>query len=186
MNEKDNMTSVCHVSRYSIMAFVLGLIVGGACLYAYGRDDYQRGFSDAKNIALNSIFGEMIPSEAEDIRVLSGVVVGVKEGSVTLKADQINPFEDPKLRERVVKIAPDTKITKKDFGDMEAYMAEEEAFMKELEKNSGTTAEPPIPPEINIVSGAFSDIKVDNVIVVIAVDNIATAKSFTASEIQIQ
>lgn len=170
-----------HTNHY-IAVFVLGAIIGGGALFTYG---YQKGFTGAKNRVLNHPTGDVF-RPVEDVRILSGVVIAVDGSSLTIKAHQFSPFEDPDLANRTVTIASDTKITRRAPGDMQAFQAAMEAFMKKMQSNPKTAGTPPTPPEPVITPIELSAIVAGDTVTVTTLENVATMKSFPASEIEVQ
>ncbi len=179
-----------HLAQYVGM-LVIGLIIGAGASFAFlkaspvatGNDSYQAGFDAAKKLVLDSSMGGMFQTP-DDVRVLQGTVTAISGNQLTLHTQSINPFDDPALADRTVLINASTTVVKLAQKDPKTFQAEMSAFMKATQSGTPQTAPPPQP--FTHVPATIADIAVGNVVTISAADNVKTAKSFTASQIQIQ
>ncbi len=178
-----------HLAQYVGM-LVIGLIIGAGASFAFlksspttGNDSYQAGFDAAKQLVLDSSLGGMFKTP-DDIRSLSGTVTAISGNQLTLHTQSTNPFDDPALADRTVLINASTTVVKLAQKDPKTFQTEMNAFMKATQSGTSQPATPPEP--FTRVPATVADIAVGNVVTVSAADNVKTAKSFTASQIQIQ
>lgn len=181
-----------HTKEYIGMLFV-GLIVGVGGAFAYynqtpqanGNNSYKAGFEAAKKLVEDSPLGAMFKTP-DDVRALSGIVTGISGKTITLHTQSQNPFEEASLRNRMVTVTADTKITKLTQKDPKAFQVEMDAFMKKMQAGRASL-EATIPPEPFIrASAVLADVATGDTLNVVASENIKTKGEFTATEIQIQ
>lgn len=160
------------------LVFIAGGFVGAVAGYAYtAQTRYQAGFMAAKNLVEKSNLEQFITSS--DIRTLSGTVTAVQGESVMLRTVSNDPFQDPALTDRTVRIVPATQIALLVRKDPQAFQSEVLAYMNR--KTASSTPPNPLTP----TPATFSTIKIGDYLTVTAAENIKTAHTFTATEIQI-
>lgn len=192
MDQQQPLVCPSHTTQY-IGAVIIGIIIGAGASFVYfkqapvttGENTYQAGYDAAKKRALESQLGGMFRTP-DDIRTLSGSVTDVSGNRVTIHTTSINPFEDPMLDDRTITVTADTKIFKLTQKDPKTFQAEMDAFMKKMQsaKIGSSPATPPSPS--TKTTADIASITVGATLTVTAVENIKTAKEFSASEIQIQ
>lgn len=178
-----------HHSGQYIGLLVIGILLGAGASFAYfkwaGNASYQAGFDAAKKLVEHSSLGGMLQTPS-DVRVLSGVVSAVSGNQFTLHTQLTDPFADPALVDRTVLISPSTTIVKLVQKDPKVFQSEMDAFIKANQAKSGSTQTGTPPSPFSRIPATSADIAVNAVVTVVAAENINTAGSFTASQIQIQ
>ncbi len=133
---------------------------------------YQAGFESAKTLVASSSIGAMFNTPA-DVRSLSGTVTAINGGTLTLHVGMEDPFGDPALADRIVTVDASTTIVRLSIRPGSPALA------------TGKDAIP-APPLFTQTAVSLSNIGIGDPLTVTATENIATAKDFTATGIQIQ
>lgn len=158
---------------FGSLIFVVGIIAGAVASYS---SSYQSGFNAAKTVVENSNFGSMYMMP-NDFRTIAGTVTDIGENQLTMHFTSLDPFADPSLDNRIVRIDSSTVITSPISPTVPAAMGNIDS--------SSTSTVAAMPPESPSVV-AFSNIKVGDAISVTANENIRSVSKFLAKEIQIQ
>ena len=171
--------------------FIVGLFLGVVVSFVYlkpappnGGNTYQDGFNAARKLAEDSDVGGVFRTP-DDVRTIFGVVTAIAGNRITIQTQSRNPFDDPALLDRVVMVTPATKITKTSPGDIGAFQAEMEAFIKKTQEGKGAGLTPPRPPQPIKTTVEVSSIAEGAALTVTAAENIKTMKEFSASEINL-
>lgn len=141
--------------------------------------NYQKGFDAAEKRVQDSGFGGAfrVPSE---VQTLSGTVIAIQGDKLSVRTLAVDPFADPALNDRTIVITSDTKL-------IQIVPKDPKVFQNELtvSAKSGVTGKPAPVPFTEVVI-TVADIRVGDSFTVTASENIKTAATFTAQEIQIQ
>ena len=164
------------VSSTAVIALLAGIILGVfvdpylPASISNAKKGYQAGFEAAKMLVASSSVGAMFNTPA-DVRSLSGTVTAIHGDTLTLHVGVTDPFGDPALADRMVTIDASTTIVR-----------------LTIRPGSPATSKDaiPTPPLFTQTAVNLSGISIDDPLTVTAAENIATAKAFTATGIQIQ
>lgn len=162
------------------IALVVVVVVG----FAAWQFGYQSGWNKAKERVAKAGF---LPPSGE-MRAVSGTLQAVSGSTLTVTTNTIDPFASDELKTRQVTVDQKTKIEKLTQKDPAAFEKESAAFTESLKKQGGAAAggKPLSPPEPFIRETIkLSDIKTGDHITVLAGENIATAKQFTALTVSV-
>jgi len=144
-------------------------VIGAAASYL----SYRIGFNNAKDIVQKSSFGSAFRI-VEDVRALSGSVIAINGDRLTLRTPSVNPFDLEAITERTVLINSDTQI-----------------FTLSGQASKGvppaTTPDATVSPTggFTRVTVEASSIAVNDMVTVIASENVKDRKEFTATSIQL-
>lgn len=190
MDQQAPFMCASHTKEY-IGAILVGALIGACASYLYLRqapsgteNTYQAGFDAARKLVEESSVGPMLQA-ASDLRTVSGTVTLVSGNRITIHTQSMDPFLDPSLLDRTIIVSGDTKIISLSQKDQKVVQAEMEEFMKRVQSGVSMTQTVVAPEPFTRVNVSISDIKVGDMIIVTASENIKTMKEFTASEIQI-
>jgi hypothetical protein len=158
-------------------ALLVGIVIGVLvdpylpASISNAKKGYQSGFDAAKMLVASSSVGAMFNTPT-DVRMLSGVVTAIDGNIITLRVGMTDPFGDQSLATRVVTVDASTTIVKLD-----------------VQTGSQTvTGKNPVgfPIPFTQTTTNLSGVNVGSPITVTAAKNVAAAREFTATEIQIQ
>ncbi|MFZ2621383.1 MAG: hypothetical protein WAX37_02680 [Minisyncoccia bacterium] len=160
--------------NFVIVSVILGLVVGVAVgmVVSSGSPQLGVGLSATQIEKLKKMFPIMT-----ELRNISGTVKEISGNVVTVKiAEPSNPF-DQYPTERQVVIDSETSVTKSVQSDQKEFQKQWDAYIK---SNSKTSTPPSPIKEVNI---NLSDIKVGDVISVLADHNIKNEIKFTGKKV---
>lgn len=152
------------------------------------KKEYQAGFTAARTLAENSNFGGMFRKTPDDVRWLVGTVTSIGGGKLTLHTPPGNPFDDQTLVDRTIILDASTKVSfnvKKDPSIYQAGVVTATGTPQQTASVASTTPMKEFPVGFTLTPANVSDIKIGDIIDVIASENVKTQKEFTATEVQI-
>ena len=131
-----------------------------------------------------------IPENIE-IKSLAGEVKEIKDNSLVLKIQPLEPLANESLDERIIKFNDQTKIYTMKQKDIKTYQAEMDEFNKKMQEKmksnstvtSSTTNMVTPPPLFEKEAISFDKIKIGSRISIISDKNIKNEKEITALEI---
>lgn len=130
------------------------------------------------------------PVDSENIRTLVGTVTSINGTSISLHITSNDSFEGSALADRIITANASTTIVKFAQKNLEAFRDEMAKFGRTTKPNASSSLENTpsvIPPSFfNLANADFASIKVGDMLVVTAFENIKLIKEFTASEIKFQ
>lgn len=134
------------------------------------NQSYEDGFNAARKLVEESSLGKMIQSE-DDIRFVSGVITAIEGTRVTIHDESVqNPFEKNIPSDRVVVIDQDTQISRYTMGD------DTGKTISEMPKKFKT---------VQTKVATATELRIGDLLMVTAAENIKTSIEFKATEIQI-
>ena len=173
-----------------IGVFLLGYSLGSKQVKQQSDVSFAAGVESAK---MKLQQAGILPPAAV-IKDLDGTVTAV--GSDSFEMDTAvaaaNPLEEAPPAHRVVQIDPNTKLFKvtaktaeQQAQDMKDFTAARDQFEKDA--RAGKTTKPPTPPDMTVSAPIkLSDLKKGDRVTVAAAADIASAGSFTATEVHVQ
>ena len=167
-----------------ITAAIIAVVAVGAVAWWAG---YQSGWNKAKLAVQNA--GILPPSASEtQVTNFSGKVLSVNGQKLDLKIVSVDPFAPKDLEVRTVVADQSTVIERLSMKDQAAFQKELDAFNKQVQAKGGAANVSPgeYPNPFITETIQMSDIKTDDIVTVMSNENIANAKSFTASKISVQ
>lgn len=183
---------MANVNPAKILPFALTLVAGLVAGYGSGRlsigspvnpqGSYQEGYDAAKKKLAES---GLIPPALTELRSLTGTIKSVGSGSLVIEAPlrSPNPLEELNApAERTVTLGTDVKIVKSERKDPVVFEKELQEFQKKNGQTPGASA-PPSPFLEKTLS--LQDLKVGDVVTVVAGENILMAASFTAGTVSL-
>lgn len=162
-------------------SIIIGLVIGLALGYIWGMTGTASSYS-SKIAAVNKLFP--VPTQT---MAVSGRVKEVSASSIVLEGVSVssNPFAGDFPTTRTATITSETKIVKSEQKDPTTMQAEFAAFQKAMQNNKAGAplATPPNPFSQKVIQ--LSDIKVGDIVTVTAANDILSASSFTATQVQL-
>lgn len=192
MEPQQPLICPAHTTQY-IGAAIVGILLGAGASFIYlkqapvsvGGGSYQAGFDAAKKLAEEGPLGMMLRTP-DDIRTISGTVTAISGNQITIHTQSANPFDDPTLLDRTITVTATTKITKISPVDPKVFQTEMTDYMKKMQ-GTKSPSQPLTPPaSFTSTPATLASIAVGDTLNVTAIENIKTAKEFSASEIQIE
>jgi hypothetical protein len=188
---EENSFRLIKFSVLLVVVLIVGLVFGSLMRSFFSRadvegvsyqDGYRAGFDAAKKLVEKSSLGGMLRSN-QDPRMLSGTVIAKGDTTLTIHTTSSDPFMDPSLSDRVVRVDASTKITRFIQKDPETYQKEVDAFMKAVQAGASSPME-----QLTLFTQTgedFKSIEAGDILVVMASQDIQSMKEFTVREIRI-
>lgn len=162
-------------------AYLIGFANGQGEREALYESGYQAAWEEANK---RIIAAGLVPDEPTQLLMISGVVSGVSDSTLTMTSDPVsaNPLSPQGPEVRLITLTSTTVIVERVNKTPEEISADEIAFSQELSRNpEGSTVDVPIPYTERQIS--IADIAVGDTILVESTVDIAYATDITASRI---
>lgn len=174
----------------ALISFSLGLLttslIASNQIKANQQKFFQAGWQAAKERLNDSGY---YPQVNMEIKNLSGEIKSISDNKISLKIHPLEPLANPDLDNRLVVVDNNTKIYKLGAKSQVEYQKEVTEFNKQIQgiNNNSTKPESLTPPQyFNKIPASSTELKVGQMITVLANQDIKNLKEFTAVEISLQ
>ncbi len=177
----------------AVIFFGIGIGIGFFVFHQCNQEEivnghpntFKAGWEAARKKLEESHF---LPGSSKEIHTIDGRIKDKKESYIIIEARLFNPLDDESLKERKIKITPETKIFIREEKDRNTIKKEREEYNQQVQdfRNGKINKLPPVPEIFTEKEANFGDLKTGQVVTIESSENIRSLKEFTATKIVVR